>query len=339
MIKNMSELKTLVLSVIITVGCIATLLFIAIHNFRPTDPVPQIYTIKPTLKKDLPWGIPIVKPKFVILDIPTMDPNQNIFVANAIISFKFDPTLISLETISHFIFEKGKILDKKGPFLKIQNNLTIAEYHVKIEFSNTLNYNTFPLDDHQISLVLTNLFAGPQELIFITTQSDLVIAQRLKITGWQYATKNVSFGYTAVEDTNNISAAKHPCVLYSIGFKKKNLGDIFTIFIPLIIMFFISLICYLTKQNVMSFSIQNLVAILTYRYIIQKIAPRTGYLTTGDIVYTYCLIIIILTLSLNLWSIQSKKNRQKIFKIMPIVIPIACFVLIMLVFYTLFIRV
>ena len=90
---------------------------------------------------------------------------------------------------------------------------------------------------------------------------------------------------------------KKPRVVFVVDFKKVGIKKILIIFIPIFAAVFFALFAFLMSFNnyigKFTLSVSSITALLGYRFVIQKMMPKIGYLTVTDKLYLFFLFFSI----------------------------------------------
>ena len=123
----------------------------------------------------------------------------------------------------------------------------------------------------------------------------------IKILGWKYYGHNVVWGYEKnIKTKNDATFGAYPEIVFSIKFKRFGFNSIFTLILPLIFMFFICIFGFslLGRIGALSFVISTMLScigsLFLYRFVIDKITPKTGQLVFVDFLYIFVLVCIFL---------------------------------------------
>ena len=262
-------------------------------EFNSLEPSPQIFSVTP--KKLRGWGGSAIKvlSGLHITNFPEFEVPKNRFTFGGIIWFEFDPALISLETVEKFSFEKGEILKKVISDTKVIEGRFFVQYDITVKFASNLSYEFFPLDDHRVFLALTNKFVSPSELIYQSYISGFTISKNIFIAGWKIVGRNVVTGYSEayLDEQDKRKVVFNPKIVYSIDFERSGVQQVFLIFLPLFLMLFVGIFSFTfdatkTPQAVMPLSLTSVAAILSYRFVIQRMSPEVGYFLLSDHIFT-----------------------------------------------------
>ncbi len=279
-------------------------------GFFSTDPRPQFKVLTPdSVRKFLGSSIGTkVEAGIHIENFQEFDMRHGLFTVDTIVWFRFNPSVISLETIDKFSFDKGKIEKKSKPKTKLINGVMLARYDVRVKFSSNLNYRLFPFNDHRIFITLINKQVSPGELVFDSYESDLSLSQNMRISGWQKANHAVETGYSeALLDRHDpTTKVFHPVVIFSIDFDRTGARDAFILLLPLFLVLYLSFIGltfpYEYYKTRISISTANIAALISYRFVIENAAPKVGYFMLTDHIFniflTLCFVIFFINILL-----------------------------------------
>ncbi len=265
-------------------------------TFRSSDEAPQLLPIVP--KKAVQFGgtPATVKVGLTISNFSVFDIIKNEFVFTGTIWFEFDPSIISLETIKQFTFEKGEILSLSEPTTKIIGDKLFASYDVRIKKKDNLIYTFFPFSAHTFHVIIDNS-ASPGEMVYESSVADLVVAKNAIPSGWALDDESVYTGYSTseLEAQNQEKAIFHPRVIFAIDFNLRSLRHLLTILLPLILMFFITTFSFSMDptyyyRSIISLSTGAVTAMLAYRFVIENLSPKVGYFMLSDALFFLFLV-------------------------------------------------
>jgi hypothetical protein len=318
-------------------------IFLVYLNARTLrDPLPSHLFLKPQVSSGVASTFCEIKTGLIIEEIVSFDAGKGELEFEGLLWFEFDSTRISVDLIDKFVFERGEILYKSDPEPQSKGGgIILIKYLVKVKVKTVLDYSFFPFDNHHIYIVLTNLFLLPFEAVYTASYSDFDIEPNIAISGWNYKGKAVYYGISPVMKSARELQKSHPQVIYLVDLQKKGLGTLLTIIIPLLVMFYISLIAIMRTESTVllkgdainwnySLAIGNLAAILAYRFVIQGLAPNVGYLTIADYLYIYILIVSLISFVFPFASLYIKENYVRF---LSKIIPFFCSVVLVFLFY------
>lgn len=283
----------------ITIGIITLMILLISFTFRPfvtsdiepqkSIPLPQeLYHYKETAHE--------VKVGFVIRNFEEFNIVKNSFVISGYVWFEFDPSIVSLKTISNFNFEQATLLTKSAPTIRINGDRIIATFDIRVSARSGLQYNEFPFDDHRIYFVLSFENISPRELHFVSSAREFIISSDVSILGWKLRDTHVETSYLnnsldALDVRKNIT---HPQVIFSLDYERIGIRYILLLILPLYLIFLlISLSFSLDDQyqsSIISLSSGGISAIVAYRFVIESFSPSVGYFMNSD--YFFFLFLV-----------------------------------------------
>lgn len=311
---------------LIAISFILLSFYIALSRFNSTDPEPPVQPIDIATTRKFEAFTVHVETGLFIENFSQFDIIENEFEIDMIVWFRFNPTEITLDTIDKFSFENGRILHKSPPDIKAMDDKTFVKYNVTIEMKSDLEYYRFPLEDHKVSIVLTNHFVTPYEVTFEVLSTDFVVAPDVFIPNWKVKDLHTNFGIDE-NILNQIDTTKKiafPKAVFSIDFVKSGIRKAFIIFAPIFIIFFFALFSFfLTLANTYGRTVlpaTALTALLGYRFVIENLMPQVGYFTTTDYIYIILLVFSFLVFLSNMFitrlyntATQSGSNTKQLF--------------------------
>lgn len=311
--------KTTVL--LLAVGAILGCFGVALHQFRPADVEPHVEIIGMQMRKKIRNFASVVRTGMFVKNFEVFDIAQDRFIIGAVVWFEFNTDEVMPATVEKFSFVNGKILEKSPGDVRVTGSRMFIKYDVRAEVKSQLAYQRYPFDDHRISFVLTNNYVTPSELYFTVDNSSFDLADDAFTAHWKVMDRDTSWGYTdlGLDQNDESKNVKRPVVTFSVNFSKAGIRHIVIIFIPLFIALFFALFTFLMgfheRTSRFRLSVSSLTAILSYRFIIERMMPRVGYFTTTDAIYTLLLLIslcaFIMQIFLGLYNVDEKKEHAK----------------------------
>lgn len=310
--KKSNYIFLIVLQTILIFITNATLLFflyIGTIRFTSFDKMPQFLPITPQKIKEFGQSPAKVKIGLYILDFPEFDIIKNQFVFDGIISFEFDPSVVSLDTLKNFSFEKGTIERISEPkTIAVDNGKIFAQFDTRVKFRANLNEDLFPFNDRSIHIVVINKELAPGEVIFEAPLHNFNITNQFHTPGWEYFYKTTRVGYTEAQlDQNDPSKnLYYPQAIFEIDFRRSGIRHALMIILPLILIFNIALFSFtldpINYINNLGISIGTITAILAYRFVIEQLSPQVGYFMLADYIYFLFLILVFIIFIVTLLS-------------------------------------
>ncbi len=267
-------------------------------RFRSDDPEQHLDDISLEMRKKYQDFSALVRTGFYIKNFPVFDFVKNNFVIDGSIWFEFNANEIMLETIEKFSFENSSNLHKSTPDIRIYDDKIFAKYNVNFDLKTELDFRRFPLEDHRLSIILTNDFVSPTEMYFDDAAEALSfsISPKAFTPNWKVHTLRAQSGYASLELDQFDKARKtmNPKVVFGINFKKTGIKKIMVIFIPLFAAVFFALFTFLMSLTnfigKFRLAITSVTALLGYRFVIEQMSPKVGYFTTTDTIYIFLLV-------------------------------------------------
>lgn len=306
--KNAAQLHSQLFLIAVNIILVIIILQKPINTFISTDPPPQVL---PTSRKLGHTGYK-VEAGMHIENFHEFDLTNNSFILNAIVWFKFNPAVLSLDTIEKFSFEKGDILYKSKPITKLIGNKVLAQYRIKFKFTTNLDYKMFPLNSHRIFMTLTNKSVSPKEIVFESFESGLTLSENVLISGWRKERHDVITGYSESYLDRNDPTTKiyHPVIVFVIDFMRSGLRQVYVLLIALMFIFYIGLLSlsmgHVQYARKITISMATITSFLYYRFIVERISPKVGYLMFIDNTFHLLLLIAFFIFFINL----ATKNKE-----------------------------
>lgn len=272
---------------------VAVILFFIIgelNQFCAQDRRPIIHTLTP---HDSTWYTSSqarVQVGLTITDFPKFEVTNNKFKLSGIIWFIYDPRLIDREIIGKFSFLRGEIEYKSEPSTLLIDDKVFVRYDIRVAFQSNLYYGYFPFEDHRLYLSLVNTFVHPGELIFESSHEYFLLEEDVNISGWRYYDHRVFNGFGIKHLAGLNRKITYPEVLFEVDFFQDSLRYILTIILPLLIVFLIDMFSFCLDQHesqatLVQLSSGNIIALVAYRFVMESIAPRVGYLMIADYLF------------------------------------------------------
>lgn len=272
------------------------------YFFKSRDPVVQCETISPQKFKEFGAYSNEVGVGLQIDAFETFDIVKNEIVFAGQVWFSMIPGSISLDTLEKFYFSRGEIIFKSQPYLFVEEEKLFVIYRLRVKMSTYLNLVDFPVNNHTICIQLDHPYVNPNELLFEPRLDNFTINGELKPFGWTLFDKRVKSGFLMriSENVENKNTGYYPTVLFYFDIMRYGTQYALTIFLPLILIFFVILFCFSVVENSISFSLAvgGVTTILAYRFVIANISPQVGYFMMTDYLFLLLLaggVIVFLT--------------------------------------------
>lgn len=283
----------------------AGILMIAFHarmlQYRTSDE-PVVYeTLTP--RKLLEFGGPsqLVDVGLHIDRFQQFDIIKNDFEFTGSLWFLFEAGTVPLKVLEEFIFYGGTILDKSAPEISIHGTKLLANYMLRVKFSTGLNFKYFPLDDHDINLILTNPFVSPDEIVFTTRSSNFTFGGNLKNYGWADVGHFIKAGFIQSNLTHpeRLPSEYHPLLGFSISAERYGYRYVLAILFPIILVYLLMFFVFsLETHQSVGLALTGITVILAYRYVIEAMSPMSGDMMLSDhfffMILTSAMFILVL---------------------------------------------
>ena len=183
-----------------------------------------------------------------------------------------------MQNIGNFYFLQGDILERSAPETQVVGLDILTTFHIKVKFSSILSYKDFPFDGHRIRLSLSHNNLSPKEVIFQSADRDMVVNSDETANGWHKLDQAIDTGYleSAIESYSKQNTQYHPAVTFSIDYERYGARFILSIFLPLILIFYVTLFGFsLDEGSALRNAVGGVTGILGYRFVIDNFSPQS----------------------------------------------------------------
>lgn len=301
--------------IFITIATITVIaaLFIAKFNLEvSSEPLPIIKTLNDKINgktlREITKDATIINTGIYLENFPKFNVSTETFVADCIVWFEFPKDKVPLNLIDKFSIEDGNIKKQSTPKISTHKNITTVRYHIRVDLKTPIYYNSFPFDDHRITIQINNRLMDAHKMRLSTEQDFFVISKNFHLPDWKIVEKNKTsvtdtfsgFIYAPLKTKTQSSALLYPTAGFSFIINNTGWFGITIIFVPLFLLFFLALIGLLLSFD-SYFRLSGTAGIvttiiLTYRFNISGIAPKVGYLTQADKIHIFIALITSLIL-------------------------------------------
>jgi len=303
------------------------------HRFKSQDPYPFLVTLTPRNIIQFGGRPSTVSVGMYIRDLPDFNMVRGSFIGNLTIWFRFDPRLVSLNQIDQFKFDRAKVLNKSAPMTTIEGDALITKYNMRVQFNMNLNYHTFPLDDHKITIILTHPTLSPADIIFDSARSNFNIDPQIEITGWKLVDLGVQTGFVnySLDPYKEKHDIYNPRIVFALDFVRTGMRHLISIVLPLILIFFIALFTlsldpYGSSPGIITMlSVGAITGAIAHRFIMERMSPESGYLMISDYMFIFVLMLCCLLFVLSFFSIFIERLYKNILAIIITLILISSF--------------
>lgn len=320
---------------ILVTGLIVSFLIYRAHKqFISEDPFPELLPITPETQQKM--GHPVeVKVGLYIKDFTEFKMLENEFEFSGTVWFLFDPSLVSLDTLAKFSFEKAKIHSKSEPTTRIIQGKLLARFDVSVSFKTNATYVNFPFDSHTLYIVFDNNAVSPGEISFVSSYNELALSPEIRITGWDLQATRVYTGYSvsALDKTQQEMDVAHPRIVFALEYVSSGIRQGLLIILPILLIFFMAMFTFSIDSayytTIISISSGAVTALLAYRFVIDRIAPQVGYFMQTDTIFFLFLVIIVGTFIINVGLPELRDRYTKLIVSLIHMIVIASFLVVL----------
>lgn len=311
-----------IILICITSVILTLMLYHRLSIFKARDPMPKYHVINPKSFREFGSFANEMNVGLFIDEYENFNLSDNTFLFTGEIWFLFDPGIISLETLEKFSFAFGQILSRSEARTSLVNDKLFVRYNIRVQHSSTLDLTDFPLDNHHIFIQFQNQYISPSEILFVTNYRDFTAQSNSSIFGWDQRDLFLETGYQedVLDPFDNKKTAFYPIVLFYIEYKRSSIQQIITIFLPLLLIFYVILFSFTIRETSTSISLSagSVTGILAYRFVIANISPKVGYFMLSDYLFFLFLAVSTFIFLMNISDIYYHKLRlfaKKIFLI------------------------
>ncbi len=295
---------------IFLMGAVSILLYKPITHFNALEEAPylvsQAYTNIAPSQQTAISAIPSVEVGFFLDNFAEFDITTNLFTAEGIVWFIYNPNQIALNKLELFSFDKAQMLEKTGPMLtSLSPERTLARYHVRFSFTTNITYRHYPLDDHRLFIVLKNDYLLASDVTYTVSPENFYPSENTHEAGWKRVGHGVYTGYStmALKPSQANTIVQSPQIVFYLDYDRSGLHFIITLLLPLLLLFFVALSVFLVRVPVIydasNTFMGSLFALVGYLFVVESLAPSVGYLMLSDLLYfsTLMCTFIVATLS------------------------------------------
>ena len=305
--------------IFLTLSVLVYLVWDATREFSGNkDVLPEILPITPAKLVQFGGFPTTVRVGLFIRDFAVFDILKNEFTFSGIVTFEFDPSVISLDSLGKFSFQKGEILEITSPFTELRNGLLFARYGVRARFKTGLNHAYFPLAGYRINIVLDNYFLAPSEVVFASSTTRFVLAPGIYVSGWKEYDKHIYTGYfiDQIDEGDADKSVYHPRVIFSIDYIPTGLRQLVTIILPLLLIFSITIFTFSMDpdqyyRSILTLSSGAVTGLIAYRFVIENLSPKVGYFMLGDMLFFLFLTMTFVIFFFNTQTLHISGRAKK----------------------------
>jgi len=287
------------------------------HTYIPTDE-------KITLKQVLPKIKNVASNVTVGLHISNFSSfsfNDRQFLIDGIVWFKFPSGTIALKTLEDFTIqnafmqENGELLFKSKPSIQRIGDDVLVSYYIQTVFTTLVNFKYFPMGGHTLNIVIQNRDATPEQLCF-NTENDALTLEKKTFFAWNVtsATSNAGYIESTLSAKDETLKTTYPAAVFSISFETPSKNNLFSLFLPLLIIFFLLLFSFF-YEIAASERIATVTAIvpslILFKLVINSMAPQTAYTTHIDYFFYGLALLSLFVLFFQMYvTLSIQKNKE-----------------------------
>ena len=282
---------------------------------EPIELLPQINEQTKRLASTITVGLHVRK-------FPDFSFTTQTFVMDAIVWFRFPQATETLDTLEKFTFQDslplptGDLILKSPPIIKLIGSEVLVSYHILVKFKSEQLFQQFPLGGHRLIFTLTNKSATSHELNFITQSNNLTLAEKNHGT-WQAQKTFAQSGYikSVLTSQDPAMAIDYPAVVFAIDFDSIGARDLFSLYFPLFVIFFINLLGLII--DIFNFTGLTIIAttlplLVLYRLVIQGVSPEITYNSHIDFTFYTLVFLSMLIFFIQAYvCLETQKIKEK----------------------------
>ena len=272
----------------------------------PGKTVPEKYEVKPGTKK--------VKIGAYLERIEDLDIKQSSWTYEFYLWFSWNPNEID------FNGKKEKSRKDEIPFSIIngdiikatkieelydeKNNIAYTQYFVKANNTQFFDVSLYPIDQHDLIIPIEHKWLDRSKLVFVPDTLDSKVSSRVNINGYEKDSKvkliEKPHAYKSARGNPKLDAG------YKVDFSQLRMslriykGGISVIIKLFIIMYIAVFVCFIApfSSDPSRYTVGALFTTAGANYILAQKLPPTNSYTLAEIINTFCMVIIIIMMSL-----------------------------------------
>lgn len=262
----------------------------SLASFKSLEKFPKVFKPDQIIENGIPVYVSLNIQYFSEFDI-----SHDSLTFEGNIWFTFDPKKLDETELDNFSFELGEMKKKEKIVDKIDGDKRIIGYSIKVSLISNLNYRLFPVDDHKIFIILTNHHLKEKKIKFISDQ--FLINSEITIQDWIVNKQIHTSG--KVETNIDVHGEKidFPAMIYQIDIMRYGNREILLILVPIFAMLFLCFILFSFNYHdpqIISVTAGTIASFIAYRFTIDNLMPKVGYITLADYVFLFFFVLSIL---------------------------------------------
>jgi hypothetical protein len=302
-------------SVLALTAFLTLVIFYITLGMKPRlDPAPDLKPITPAKYNDWAQYSDVLNIGMFITNFGVADFAQGLFVIDAFVWIQFNPLVFSLDTVSQFSFDKGRMISKEFvEAIKVGEELFVR-YRVRFEVKSNMNFKYYPLDSHRIYTTIKYDTLSPSEAIVMTVFSRNWFGPNAVSPNWSYGSPSANFGYLEahLDDRDPKNIVLTSAAVTYFDFERATLREAFVVFGPYLIMLFLilsSLLMGWTSFQIVLATILGILGMILQRIIIGHMSAITSYFILADCVLFLVLGCAILVLTMEIINVLYQREE------------------------------
>lgn len=303
---------------------ISSIFLIAWSRSRVRDPK---ISVRPLTQQELSAVKTTIETGFIVNNFFKFDVLENSFIVDGTIWFLCENTEKNIAGVDQFSFEDATILKKSEAHKDIfADNKILIRYDIEVQCNGVFDFNYYPFDYHRLNFVLVNKELDFGDTLYVAFKDSLILKPDAFTKDWVINGKSVEYGLASIDITINKQVKKVPYerVVFSLEFQRKSLKQIFLLFLPLFLIFYIGLLSLtfdlLTQfPIILSLCLGSTTALIFFLDLLRKSSPGTDTFTLVDMIYIFLLFIIIITFIVQIVAVNYLYQKQRLTKLEEVI--------------------
>ena len=253
---------------------------------------------------------------FALDNFSDFDFIKNEFGAVGIVWFLYDPNKVSLEDLERFSIVNGFIEQKSEAAVQDVGDKKLSRFHLRLKFTNDLNFRNFPVDDHRLYIIIKNNHLQLKDVEFVTRPSNFVETVKHEEKGWTLIDTHAFTGFRkeVLQTNGDVTALYSSQAVFSLDYSRSGIHLLIIVLLPLFLLFFVALSVFLVRipsiYDASNTFMGSLFALTGYLFVLESISPQVGYIMLIDLIYFAILLstFVIATLS---WAGHKLKYHER----------------------------
>lgn len=306
------------IAIIFAASVLAIGFYVRLQYYRTVDDPIFYQTLTPQKLREFGGSPEYIDVGLHIERFQEFDVIKNRFQFTGSVWFEFEAGAVSIETLQNFSFDRATIVYQSEPDTSLFGTRMMLRYVVRVAFNTGLSYADFPLDDHQVNLLLTHPFLSPEEVVFDTKTTDFTYEGNLLPFGWNVVGRSVKSGFTYanLSEQSKGKIIQQPVVGFAINVERYGARYALAILLPILLIYFIMFFSLTVETNPsVTIALGGITGILAYRYVIEQLSPMSGDLMLSDHFFFLFLSSSMLVFLLNiidLFVFPLAMNKKKV---------------------------